>query len=78
MLNDDTKIIPGHGKLATKADYQKSLDMLIDTAAMVKSMKAKGVSVEDAVKQGLGEKYKVWAWNFITEEKWISTLYKGL
>jgi cyclase len=78
MLKDDTKIIPGHGKLATKDDYQEALDMLVDTAAMVKSMKAKGISLDDAVKQGLGEKYTAWAWDFITEEKWISTLYKGL
>jgi len=77
MLKDDTKIIPGHGNLATKADYQKALDMLVDTAAMVKTMKDKGVSVEDAVKQGLGEKYTAWAWDFITEEKWITTLYTG-
>jgi cyclase len=77
MLKDDTKIIPGHGNLATKADYQKALDMLLETAAMVKSMKAKGLSVEDAVKQGLGDKYQAWSWNFITEEKWISTLYAG-
>ena len=77
MLNDDTKIIPGHGKLATKVDYQNALDMIVDTAAMVKSMKTQGTSVENAVKQGLGEKYQAWAWNFITEEKWITTLYKG-
>jgi cyclase len=77
MLKADTKIIPGHGKLVTKADYQKALEMLVDTAAIVKSMKAKGLSVEDAVKQGLGEKYTAWAWNFIDEEKWITTLYTG-
>ena len=77
MLKDDTKIIPGHGSLATKVDYQKALDMLVDTAAMVRNMKAKGISVEDAIKKGLGEKYQAWAWNFITEEKWITTLYKG-
>lgn len=77
MLKDDTKIIPGHGKLATKADYKEALDMLVDTAAIVKSMKAKGLSLEDAIKQGLGEKYTAWAWNFITEEKWITTLYTG-
>jgi cyclase len=40
-------------------------------------MKAKGVSLDDAVKQGLGEKYTSWAWNFITEEKWVTTLYIG-
>ncbi|MBL4631222.1 MAG: MBL fold metallo-hydrolase [Paraglaciecola sp.] len=77
MLKDDTKIIPGHGKLATKADYQKSLDMLVDTAAMVKKMQVKGTSLENIVKQGLGDKYKAWAWNFITEEKWITTLYNS-
>jgi glyoxylase-like metal-dependent hydrolase (beta-lactamase superfamily II) len=77
MLKDDTKIIPGHGKLATKADYQNALDMIINTAAMVKSMKAKGMSLEDAVSKGLGEKYQAWSWNFINEEKWIATLYNG-
>ena len=77
MLKDNTKIIPGHGKLANKADYQEALDMLVNTAAMVKSMKSEGVSIDDAVKQGLGEKYQAWAWNFITEEKWIITLYTG-
>ena len=76
MLKEDTKIIPGHGKLATKVDYQKALDMLIDTAAIVKNMKAKGISAEDVVKHGLGEKYTAWAWDFITEEKWINTLYE--
>jgi cyclase len=78
MLKDDTKIIPGHGDLATKADYQKALDMLVDTAAIVRSLKIKGISVEDAVKQGLGEKYTAWSWSFITEKRWITTLYKGL
>ncbi|MBU3004900.1 MBL fold metallo-hydrolase [Paraglaciecola arctica] len=77
MLKDDTKIIPGHGNLASKADYQKALDMIVATAAMVKGMKDKGVSVEDAVKLGLGEKYKDWSWSFITEQKWITTLYNG-
>jgi len=77
MLKEDTKIIPGHGKLATKSDYQQALDMLLDTAAMVKNMQAKGLSVEEAVKQGLGEKYHTWAWSFITEKRWITTLYKS-
>jgi hypothetical protein len=51
--------------------------MIVNTAAMVKSMKTKGMSLEDAVSKGLGEKYQAWAWNFINEEKWIATLYNG-
>jgi glyoxylase-like metal-dependent hydrolase (beta-lactamase superfamily II) len=77
MLKEDTHIIPGHGKLSTKADYQKALNMIIDTAQIVKMMKTQGISAEDAIKQGLGEKYQAWAWDFITEEKWIKTLYAG-
>jgi glyoxylase-like metal-dependent hydrolase (beta-lactamase superfamily II) len=77
MLKTDTKIIPGHGALATKADYQKALDMIIDTAAMVKDKKAEGKSLAQIISLGLGVKYKAWSWQFITEERWISTLYKG-
>ena len=77
MLKEDTKIIPGHGKLSSKADYQKALSMIIETAALVKDHKAKGMSLEKILKQGLGQKYQAWAWSFITEEKWITTLYKG-
>jgi hypothetical protein len=40
-------------------------------------MKDSGITAEEAVKQGLGEKYQTWAWDFITEEKWINTLYTG-
>jgi len=29
IINDDTKVIPGHGSLASKADYQNYHDMLV-------------------------------------------------
>ena len=40
LINEDTKIIPGHGKLATKADYQKYHDMLenVHTAVAAQSI----------------------------------------
>jgi glyoxylase-like metal-dependent hydrolase (beta-lactamase superfamily II) len=77
MLNSDSQIIPGHGKLATKADYQTSLDMMISTAAYIKTKKNQGVSLNDLISAGLDAKWKGWSWEFITEEKWISTLYNG-
>jgi hypothetical protein len=33
-------------------------------------------SEDDLVEAGLEEKWKNWSWNFITEEKWIRTIYK--
>lgn len=77
MLDDDMQIISGHGKLATKADYQKSLDMMKETAAFVLTQKRAGISLEKLIEQGLDSKWKDWSWNFITEEKWITTLYQG-
>jgi cyclase len=77
MLKDDTQIIPGHGSLASKADYQNALNMIVETASYVKTKKDQGVSLEDLLEAGLNAKWKSWSWEFINEEKWISTLYKG-
>lgn len=75
MLKDDTKVIPGHGKLTDKQGVQRSLDMMEATLAIVKQFKAQGMTEEQAIATGLGEQYKSWHWNFITEERWIKTLY---
>jgi len=75
MLNEQTKVIPGHGKLTNKAGVQRSLDMMEATLAVVQGYKAAGMTEQQAVEKGLGEQWKSWHWNFITEERWIKTLY---
>jgi glyoxylase-like metal-dependent hydrolase (beta-lactamase superfamily II) len=77
MLSDDSQIIPGHGKLATKADYQLFLDMLTDTAQFVAHKKQQGQSLETLLEMGLDAKWQDWAWEFIDQDKWITTLYQG-
>jgi cyclase len=74
-LNEQTKVIPGHGQLTDKAGVQRSLDMMLATLAIVQGYKAAGMTEQQAVGQGLGEQWKSWHWNFITEERWIKTLY---
>ena len=79
MISDTTKIIPGHGPLADKADLQKVLQMLRETSKTIAELKYnKGKSLEDVIAAGLNEKWKDWSWGFINEEKWIKTLYLGL
>ena len=75
-IDDDTSIIPGHGSLATKADYQRFLDMIKETYAYVQAKKAAGMSEDDVVAAGLESKWDSWSWRFITTERWIRTLYK--
>lgn len=77
MIDSDTKIIPGHGKLADKSAYQASLEMMQQTAKYVADKKSDGASLAVVLKDGLDKRWKDWAWNFITEEKWITTLYNG-
>jgi glyoxylase-like metal-dependent hydrolase (beta-lactamase superfamily II) len=77
LLKEDTKIIPGHGKLATTKDYQDALNMIVETASIVLTMKKSGMSEEQVITKGLGDKYQKWSWNFIPEERWIKTLYNG-
>ncbi len=75
-IDEKTQIIPGHGPLATKADYEKFLSMIKETQAFVKDQKAQGKSLEELVNTGLDQKWQSWNWDFITEEKWIRTLYQ--
>jgi glyoxylase-like metal-dependent hydrolase (beta-lactamase superfamily II) len=49
LADADTKIVPGHGPLGTKADYAKYRDMLSKAADRVRKLKASGKSVEDAI-----------------------------
>ncbi|CAD5258936.1 MBL fold metallo-hydrolase [Alteromonas sp. 38] len=76
-INDDTVLIPGHGELSNKTEYTNFLAMIEETFAFVKAQKAKGMSLEAITEAGLDSKWDKWAWSFISEEKWITTLYKG-
>jgi len=45
----DTKIVPGHGPLATKGDLVKYRDMLVTAADRVRKLKASGKSLEESI-----------------------------
>lgn len=76
-INDETKVMPGHGKLASKKDVEAFLDMLKSTRQLVMDMKSEGMTLEQVTEKGLGEKWQSWSWSFIPEAKWIATLYDG-
>lgn len=74
-IDDDTVVIPGHGKLSNKKEYTTFLNMISETFSYVKSLKQDGKSLEEVKAMGLDDKWADWSWNFINEEKWITTLY---
>lgn len=76
-IDESAQIIPGHGKLANKNDLQNLLSMIIATKLEVQTKRAQGKSQEEIIEEGLSEKWSSWNWSFITEEKWIKTLYNS-
>lgn len=75
-INDQTIIIPGHGDISNKQEYTAFLAMISETFNYVKTLKQDGKTLDEVKAMGLDEKWADWSWNFITEEKWITTLYK--
>lgn len=79
MSDDKTKIIAGHGPLASKSDVEASLAMLKDCKKIIAKFVAKGIDEDDVVKQNPLAKYNdKWNWQFITTEKMTRQIYKGL
>lgn len=79
MADDKTKIIPGHGELANKADLQAAVDMLEDAKARVKALVDAGKSQEEVIAENpLAPYHDAWNWDFITTERMTETLYRSL
>ena len=79
MADADTKIISGHGPLASKADLQAAHDMLVDALARVKRQVDAGKSEAEILADNpLALYHDDWNWGFITTERMTRTLYRSL
>lgn len=79
MADDETKIVPGHGPLASKADLRASTDMIWDAQSRVKALVDAGRSEEEIVTENpLADLHDDWDWGFITTERMTRTLYRSL
>jgi hypothetical protein len=39
---------------------------------------ARGLSLDELISEGLGERWEDWSWGFIPEEPWVRTLHRDL
>lgn len=79
MADDETRIIPGHGLLADKADLQAAIDMLVDAQSRVKKLVDAGMSQDEVLAENpLADYHEEWNWGFITTERMTTTLYRSL
>lgn len=79
IADDDTRIIAGHGPLATKADLGIFIEMLVDARARVQALVLAGKSEDQIVAENpLASYHDEWSWNFITTERMTRTLVRSL
>ena len=80
-INDDTKIIPGHGKVSNKTEYKMFLSMLETLKTNVLTEIEKGKTEDEvAADTSITKTYDDlgYSWAFINSEKIRRTLYKSL
>ena len=76
VADKNTKIIAGHGSIATLDDLQATIVMLNETHKIIKTLVDKGLSLA-AIKalDPLHDYTKKWHWAFITTERMVTTHY---
>lgn len=78
LMNDDVKIIPGHGKLANLADLREYLRMLEATTAIIEKGIKAGKTVDQLKKEKVLSAYERYSWQFIPTDRFIETVYLDL
>ena len=79
LANEKTRIIPGHGALASRNELKATLDMLLDAEKIISQLIKQGKSEEDVVALNPLKKYHdKWNWAFISTEKMTRQMYQGL
>jgi cyclase len=78
-ISDSTKIIPGHGPLATKADLKAYRDMLAATSGRVAAQIKQGKKLEEVVASKPTAQYDAkWGKGFLPPDKFVEMLYGNL
>ena len=72
----ETRIIPGHGPLASTEDLAATVNMIRTTRATVRAAIDAGKNIDAIIDQGLGSEWRDWGTGFINEERWIRTLHR--
>jgi glyoxylase-like metal-dependent hydrolase (beta-lactamase superfamily II) len=78
LLPAETKVIPGHGPLASMDDLKNYHQMLTETIGYVRSQLSAGKTLDEIKKAGLPEKWKDCGSGFIKTESWIDEIQQSL
>ncbi len=79
LMDENSKVIPGHGELATKADVKVFRDKLADIRDQVAAALKKGKKVEDIPAMSISDKYDAeWGKGFLKGKDYILFIAEDL
>jgi len=78
MVDDNTKIIPGHGPMATKADLIAYRDMMKTVIAAVEKAQGEGKSLQEVQAMKPAAQWDVNPDAFIKGDAFVEAVYKSL
>ncbi len=79
MADDNTKIIAGHGPVATKKDLVRYRQMLWTAYERLNKLKAEGKTAKEAAaEKPLADLEAAWGKGMFTSDKWIELIYPGV
>lgn len=79
MINDQTKVIPGHGPLGGKKALQAYRDMLTDVSGKVESMLASGKTPEEIKASKPGQAYDAaWGTGWMKPDTFLDVVIRDL
>lgn len=78
-IDSDTRIIPGHGPLANKAQLQDYHQMLTTVHARISKLKAGGKSLEQVVAaKPTADLDGQWGKGFLKPDQWVAIIYEAI
>lgn len=78
LADDDTKIIPGHGPLATKAQLQDAHDKLVSVRDALQSRIDKGMSDEEIIADKPLDALNLGWGGFLSAEQFVAIVLAGM
>lgn len=77
IVDDDTKIIPGHGKVMNRSDLMAFRDMVLTIRTRVKQAKDSGKTLEEIQQMGLSSEWDAAkGQGFINSERLLGAVYE--
>jgi cyclase len=79
MVDNETKIVPGHGPLGNKADLKMFRDMLVTARDRIRKLKSSGKSLEESVAaKPLSDLDPIWGKGVLNGDAFVHVVYTTL